>query len=250
MDEDGLASAVAALAAGPRSAFEALHNAHPSEPIAGIIKSNALPHEGGQSSEGGIYEVGCRLNHSCRPSTNHHFDAGRQLEVFVATRNVDEGEELTDYYTFLLNPAKARQADLLERFGFTCSCEVCSLPPSALADSDKRRASISATIDAIPSLVGSPLRLIIKVRQALKDCAAEGLVPFSVAIAWDAYQVAILYGDEASAKKWARRMLEYHILADGLDSTEVVEARRLEAEGPRKDPRFGKHGRKTVGGPE
>lgn len=249
LDEAGLATAVEALDERGRSAFLALSNAHPEEPLAGIVKSNALPHGSGEASSGGIYEIGCRLNHSCRPSTNHHFDDGRGVEVFQATRAVAAEEELTDYYTFLLKSSEERKADLRERFGFECACEVCSLPPVELAASDKRRAAINATLASIPSLISSPLRIIMKVRQALKDLEREGLVLVQPALAFDAYQVALLYGDVASAREWAKLMVKFHEVADGVDSTKCAEAREVVEADPRKDPRFGKYGRKSVGGP-
>lgn len=189
--------------------------------------------------------------------------------VFQAVHPISKGEEITHYYTFLLNSSRERREDLLAKFGFECACDVCALPAKEVEASDKRRAAVKAALEAIPGLLSSPLRIVLKVRQALRDLEREGLETGKAALAYDVFQVrsagggvasrraetefffqaALMYSDEASARKWAEFVIECHVVADGPDSTKCVEARK-EAAGLRKDPRFGKYGRKMVGGPD
>ncbi|KAK4705358.1 hypothetical protein P7C70_g847, partial [Phenoliferia sp. Uapishka_3] len=251
MSEGDLTNLIDALPEASRTTITDLCNVHPIDGVyTGIVKSNALPHEGGQAYEGGLYGVASRFNHSCVPNVNHHFDRERKVLVYMATRDVEADEELCSYYTFLLAPSKQRKQELEERFKFTCACEVCSSDEATISASDKRRGAIKATLEAIPTLIASPLRIILKVRQAIKDLDKERLVVGMAAFAFDAYQTAVLWGDEGSAKKWATFMVECHVRADGEDAAETKEAKRLEKASPKKDPGFGKYGKKTVGGPE
>ncbi|KAK4700960.1 hypothetical protein P7C70_g5280, partial [Phenoliferia sp. Uapishka_3] len=251
LSESDLTSLVLALPETSQAAVSSLCNVHPEEgTYTGIVKSNALPHEGGQAYEGGLYAIASRFNHSCVPNINPHFDRERGLLVYMATRDIKVDEELQSFYAYLLAPTGQRKMELEERFKFTCECEVCSLDEAGIMASDKRRGAIHATLEAIPKLISAPLRIILKVRQAIKDLEKERLVVGMAAFAFDAYQTAVLWGDEGSAKKWAGVMVKAHLKADGEDALETKEAKRLEKESPKKDQGFGKYGKKSVGGPE
>lgn len=146
------------------SQFYSLHNAHPDLPtLFGIVRTNGLPLD--DEDNGAIFELGCRFNHSCAPNVHHDWDAKREAIFFHATRAVRKDEELTIFYVRPLDSSVERQFKLRSTIGFSCTCEVCA--SADVAASDKRRESIKATTETLPSLGATPLRITIKVRQAL-----------------------------------------------------------------------------------
>ena len=55
-----------------------------------------------------------------------------------AYREITLGEEITVSY-IRLGFNSTQRAEALSRYGFTCTCELCSLPPEEKATSDKQR---------------------------------------------------------------------------------------------------------------
>jgi hypothetical protein len=60
-----------------------------------------------------------------------------------AVREVQAGSELTISYLDVLASKSERKLDGMERYGFICACEVCTLPAHKLNTSDKRRKQIT-----------------------------------------------------------------------------------------------------------
>ncbi|XP_011670741.1 histone-lysine N-methyltransferase SMYD3-like [Strongylocentrotus purpuratus] len=71
----------------------------------------------------GIYLRASMLNHSCDPNCAWVSD-GRKLRIRTI-KDVKEGEECTITYVDIMDPTKKRQADLKERYQFTCKCVKC-----------------------------------------------------------------------------------------------------------------------------
>ncbi|KAK0433555.1 hypothetical protein EV421DRAFT_2063169 [Armillaria borealis] len=131
-----------------QTAFMALHNSHTQDgsgPLMGVIRTNgyglaglhdeARPGPGGAYS--GVFNELSRLNHSCRPNTYRTFDMASFAMEIRAARDIEEGEELTTYYSDLLVPTATRQQQL-EPYGVRCDCISCSNP----GVSDARRREI------------------------------------------------------------------------------------------------------------
>ncbi|KAL8287414.1 hypothetical protein RQP46_003272 [Phenoliferia psychrophenolica] len=240
-----LASAISKLSSPDQAAFAALHNAHPHLPQAiGIIRTNGLEVN---DTEGGVFTFGSRFNHSCAPNVSHHWDERRQVQVFQANRAITPNEELTIYYVRLLDSSETRKTKLRTRFDFECACEVCA--GVDVAASDQRRQLVQSTTDQLPSLGSSPLRLVIKVREALKALDHERLAFGRGQLIFDVWQVSVMYGDKASADKWAKLLMELRRVTDGIDSEDYAEAKALVGSAARH-PMFAAMGRKVVGGPE
>ncbi|ORX40489.1 hypothetical protein BD324DRAFT_677953 [Kockovaella imperatae] len=64
-------------------------------------------------------------NHSCEPNAVVVFPhGGRDMDI-VAIRQIATGEEILTSYIDISLPLAERQADLKERYGFICDCELC-----------------------------------------------------------------------------------------------------------------------------
>ncbi|KAL5895516.1 hypothetical protein ACKVWC_000735 [Pyricularia oryzae] len=105
---------------------------------------------------------------------------------------------------------QSRQSTLLHRWGFKCTCALCSAPPSAVAASDARRTRAMSVRDGILAAVeAGELREAIELGKQLVDISArEGLASGL----GDHYEVlARLHaavGDLQGAGAYARRALE------------------------------------------
>ncbi|XP_023330710.1 SET domain-containing protein 5 isoform X2 [Eurytemora carolleeae] len=84
-----------------------------------------------------------RLNHSCRPNTEFHWNDELGCDELRAFRNISQGEELTNCYLDLTIKGRITQQErrslLKSGYGFDCNCEVCSLPFNLLEQDDKLR---------------------------------------------------------------------------------------------------------------
>jgi MYND finger/SET domain len=69
-----------------------------------------------------------RVNHSCIGNSAHFSDIhhNAQVEVLVATNDIQKGEEITFSYLTLSQSTQQERTDTLQRdYGFTCNCNVC-----------------------------------------------------------------------------------------------------------------------------
>ncbi|KAJ7605576.1 hypothetical protein FB45DRAFT_848849 [Roridomyces roridus] len=133
-----------------REAFMSLTVARPhttdgSGPIHGRIRTNGCSisnlrpgppgqWKGSDGQYGAILEKISRLNHSCSPNTQSHFDKASLSHSLFAVRDIAVGEELTNNYTPLLDSALQREWSL-KSYGIVCRCEACLDPRT----SDPRR---------------------------------------------------------------------------------------------------------------
>jgi hypothetical protein len=80
-------------------------------------------------------------------------------------RDIYKGEEITIYYLGAHKNCAARREALQAKFGFTCLCRLCSLPPEQSRENDKRLDEIyrlDGLIDrgGIEGILSSPLRTL------------------------------------------------------------------------------------------
>ncbi|KAK0241693.1 hypothetical protein EDD85DRAFT_993909 [Armillaria nabsnona] len=117
-----------------------------SGPIVGVIRTNGHILDGPickanpapKGAYAGVFNELSRLNHSCRPNTYRTFDMVSFAMEICAVRDIEEGEEITTYYTHLFLPTTTRQQNL-EPYGVRCDCASCSNPRV----SDDRRMEIA-----------------------------------------------------------------------------------------------------------
>ncbi|KAK4121889.1 SET domain-containing protein [Parathielavia appendiculata] len=123
-----------------------------------------------------------RINHACKPSALTHFNSTAFSNTVTAFHDILPGKEITISYSPFGLPSPARHKILLAKWGFTCTCALCSSPPHALAASDARRNKIEALGKEVVGLVEiggtadlkKAAELYAEVVDAVK---AEGLVP-------------------------------------------------------------------------
>ncbi|KAG8997872.1 hypothetical protein FRB94_002922 [Tulasnella sp. JGI-2019a] len=191
------------------------------DPFRRIVKTNCLP----MASRGqvGLFETICRVNHDCRPNALYCWDEALGKEVLHALVDIPAGEEISvNYYSILDGPA--RRAVLQSKFGFTCKCSCCSLPPSELGKSDKREAQLSRIIDTVAILIRTnPVSAIAQIRQAIVIIEREKDYGRLTAQFADAFQICAAWRDLPNAKVWATRAAEAsrRCYGDGEDAASL-----------------------------
>lgn len=68
---------------------------------------------------------------SCRPATSWRFDSTNFTLQLRALQPITSGSEITTSYIDILLPSSSRQSELRRKYGFTCSCTACTLPPAS-----------------------------------------------------------------------------------------------------------------------
>lgn len=112
--------------------FYTLHNCKSLErPLEqGIWYTNCFKvssYEDNTKSENGVFEIACRINHSCCPNAEYDWkkEIGR-MEI-VTKRNLKRGEEITHSYIEFLGHESVhdRRRRLQGSWNFLCRCERC-----------------------------------------------------------------------------------------------------------------------------
>ncbi|KAL8324301.1 hypothetical protein RB597_007846 [Gaeumannomyces tritici] len=169
---DSLSKKVAALSDDKRQAFFSLRNSVKDEATRelGITRTNALP-IGSDAATGGIFLEASRINHACLQNAQNTWNEGLQQLTIHAIRDINQGEEITIMYIEDRANRAARQRILQRNFRFTCSCQLCLLPPSLRASSDARLDEIQRVDKSIGDgiqITASPLQALHNARKLLK----------------------------------------------------------------------------------
>ena len=224
--EKDLARALKALPKDHQRAFLSLHNNYPGKnPLSNIIRSNGYP-LGPASEVGGVFPNLSRINHSCKPNAKHSYNPVLEKYVVHTIRPVAAGQEITVSY-LAGGDSQQRQERLREAFGFTCTCEICSLPPAERRASDNRliRAeSLNDTIGNAESVRYSPAKILKNCKKLLDIYNAEGIKDDRLPnLFYDCFQVVNMHGDQARASVFAKKYCVQKSIAEGSDSVDVLE---------------------------
>lgn len=223
---------VDALDKGQRDAFLSVHNIYPFENSAeqylGIVQSNALPMEAGNIA-GGIFLNPCRINHACDNNSQKSWNRSIKRHTVHALRDSQEGKEIAIYYLGVHKTRKARNDDLKERFQFTCSCRLCSLPLKQIQESDARLERILQLDNlfgqnGMQGILSSPLQILRYVDEQVQlynKQAADN--PVETRPHFDATQIFIAHGDLARGCVFTERAVSGWRTAFGDDSNQVLE---------------------------
>lgn len=207
----------------------------------GIARTNALP-LGASSSEVGIFILASRINHSCINNAQNTWNEKIQMMAIYATRDIDQGEEITIFYLHQHAGREERQRQLQDNFKFVCRCSLCSIPNPLLLKSDDRRYEMQRLDDEIgqPSrIMSDPLGALRKVSRMLDLLKQEGITDASVPRAYyDAFQIAALHRDLARSRVFAEKACSLRTELEGQDSPEVARLRKL-AQDPSTHRSFG-----------
>ncbi|KAL8356723.1 hypothetical protein RB601_001843 [Gaeumannomyces tritici] len=240
---DSLSKKVAALSDDKRQAFFSLRNSFEDEATRelGITRTNALP-IGSNAATGGIFLEASRINHACLQNAQNTWNEGLQQLTIHAIRDINQGEEITIMYIEDRANRAARQRTLQRDFRFTCSCQLCLLPPSLRASSDARLDEIQRLDKSIGDgiqITASPLQALHNVRKLLKLFEEEGLQDASVSRAYyDAFQIAVVHGDRARARVFGERAAATRAIVEGDDSP-TVRRMKDQARDPTRHPTYG-----------
>merc|ERR1711971_552775 len=84
-----------------------------------------------------------RINHSCQPNTEFHWEAAQGAEHLRAIRDIREGEELLDCYLDLTLEGRVtrdeRRRTLKGGYDFWCECASCDQPSGDIEGEDRLR---------------------------------------------------------------------------------------------------------------
>jgi hypothetical protein len=233
---------VVSLSEHQRQSFLTLYNLYPYQSIAeqslGIIRTNGLP-IGANGIEGGIFLDACRINHSCDNNAQKHWNQRIERHTVHALRDIPKGEEITIYYLGHDSSREVRQKKLQDKFGFLCSCRLCSLPAQQSRKNDERL----ERIDYLDDLIGRDgmqmqfsLRSLRYADERVRLYNEQGPGNSDVPRVYlDAAQIAVANGDLARGRIFAERAVEGWQTAHGGDSEEVIEYGPL-AQDPSKLP--------------
>jgi hypothetical protein len=87
----------------------------------GIFLTNGLTTHG----KGSIFKKVSRFNHSCDPNMLHCWSEEHNQMTLFATRDIEEGTELTISYISENLQVRQRRSLLSQNYGFACECELC-----------------------------------------------------------------------------------------------------------------------------
>ena len=212
------------------------------EKLRGIFRTNALP-MGEDLDTGGIFLNACRINHACDHNAVNFWNSniGSQLPngenpgqlTIHSARDIQKGEEITISYLSSLRNRQARQEELKENFNFTCSCQLCILPPNKSQESDvnlDRIHEIDGIIarGGIQEFVSSAHRFLGYVDEQVRIWG--DITPNIVGLGRaypDAFQIAVVNADVARARVFADRLLPLYQITLGEDSPDVIQYRKL-----------------------
>ncbi|TVY60112.1 SET domain-containing protein 5 [Fusarium oxysporum f. sp. cubense] len=231
------------LTSDQRRAFLSMCNVYPGEADSqylGIFRTNALPIESGS----GIFLAACRINHACDNNAQKAWNEGIKRHTVHALRDIDKGEEITITYVGILNNRRTRPEALRKKFKFTCSCNLCSLPPHLSAESDRRLDEIlrlDARIgrDGLVGILSDPKRVLGYVDQQVRLYNEQTLDDVGLPRAFfDAAQITVAHGDLARARVFTERAAAGWLVLEGDDSPRVLNAKQL-AQDPSSHDTYG-----------
>ncbi|KAG6026472.1 hypothetical protein E4U19_002597 [Claviceps sp. Clav32 group G5] len=214
-----------------RHAFLSMNNVHPfndtAEQYIGIFRTNALPTEE-FPDKAAIFLEASRINHDCDNNAIHNWNETIKRHTVHAIREIEEGEEITLSYVSLLEDRETRQSKLKEKFNFTCTCRVCSLPEEQSQERDRKLEEIVRTnellkICMLQSTV-SPLMILGYLYDQKRRYIELGREDCGYAqILEEALTILIAHGDLARGRLLAQKVASLWKILVGNDSPQTDE---------------------------
>jgi hypothetical protein len=228
-----------------RQSLLSMHNIYPCSDVAeqcmGIIRTNALP-VGSKGIGGAIFLEACRINHACDNNAQKNWNERIERHTVHALRDIAKGEEITIFYLGSDSVRKLRQKKLQDKFGFQCSCQLCSLPEEESRQSDRRLARIHVLDDLIGRdgmTMNFSLQTLRYTDESVQLYNEQGPGDSGLSRTYlDAAQISIAKGDLARGRIFAERAVDGWRTAYGNDSKEVIEHGAL-CQNPASLPLYG-----------
>ncbi|KAK0716660.1 hypothetical protein B0T21DRAFT_266491, partial [Apiosordaria backusii] len=177
--------------------------------VENVLRTNAFSTRVGEGDYMAVYPTVSRINHACMPNAYTRF-VQESLQVSIAaSKPIHPGEEITISY-LTLGKTHSERTHLLKRWGFTCTCPLCTASPEAIAASDARRKEIEKLRDsAIRAFqANKPYQALRLTRQVLPLLAKEELFPVESEQLENLSRIYWVLNDMEKAEKYARRSLE------------------------------------------
>lgn len=166
--------------------------------LAGIFQTNAIPMGNtntviGCQPSAGIFSLACRVNHSCCANSVYRWDSVSKRERVIAQRKIEAGDEITFNYVQHYWTFSQRRSLLREKFGFECSCELCSQNKIELHGSDTRRKEMQELYNMIPIVAKTDILQALTMSTRVIDFLVQEKIDVPVNLHnayYDAYQMA------------------------------------------------------------
>ncbi|KAF2261417.1 SET domain-containing protein [Lojkania enalia] len=106
-----------------------------------VMETNSFATKVEDAQTKALFPLVSRINHACNPNAFVMFSPSGVSIGIKAYHDILPGEEITISYLFLGLPT-LRRHERLEKWGFKCTCPLCSASPNARFASDTRRIRI------------------------------------------------------------------------------------------------------------
>ncbi|KAI0532073.1 hypothetical protein GGR58DRAFT_523593 [Xylaria digitata] len=177
--------------------------------IEDILGTNSFSYTLGGDSHMALYPEVARINHACKPNAFVRFSATSFDVKVVAFRDIEIGEEITISYIPMNLPREKRQRDL-RRWGFECTCSLCTASKTEIAASDYRREKIASLQEEVLKAIGE-LDGTTAVRAAHEILALVKAEDIPTMVASQYEVLARLFwkaGDTETATQYAQQSLD------------------------------------------
>ncbi|KAI1913401.1 hypothetical protein LOZ65_005831 [Ophidiomyces ophidiicola] len=203
--------------------FFSLENAH--KEALGVFLGTAMTNAmamGVQAKACGVYLNVSRINHGCRPNAVAIFNDSGEVMVHVM-KGIPKGKEITITYIEPALTFSVRKNHLKHKFGFNCTCELCSRSPEERYASDMRLGAIvllSKTIRVEGIAINEPLETLQNAHALWFLLKEEGIAEMiAPTFYYDAAIIAFAHGDRARTKVFAEKAKKAARLAYGANHT-------------------------------
>ncbi|CAH0037155.1 unnamed protein product [Clonostachys solani] len=201
--------------------FDVTGNRNRSEDLELVMRTNGIKlRDPNHDMMYGLFEVACRINHSCLPNTHSSWDPEKGTIEIYATQSIPQGEEITSTYIGNLGEYALRQECLAYIFRFTCRCCLCTLPEEDRESSDLR-------IQEINYLRRQDVSTLSQIRELLQLYDQESIADWQPVEAYEgAWRLARRSGYKTRARIFAERGAKLCAEIEGFDGANTVEWRK------------------------
>ena len=214
-------------------------------PLVCRIQTNSFEAEVDGRKHAYLFDKTSRFNHSCKPNISFYHNPLTQLRAVYATRDIKAGEELcVTYLAKTYVPYSQRQADLLERYNFTCMCEVCSASKAERVQFDKERVDVTVLLHRLSGIRFQGMQwqqgrtFLNDGRRAIDLITSCGLHSSKTEVVYDRMaDIALFFADKPRAIVFCRRMIEVKMHRYGLDDVTLPRACSALEDGLLEEPK-------------
>ncbi|KAI1138320.1 SET domain-containing protein [Hypoxylon sp. FL0543] len=133
--------AVDQLSEPDRVLLLARNNVFSADIVEDVLRTNAFSFALAGETHMALYPKVARVNHACRPNAFIRFTPSSLAVSVVALKDIEPGEEISITYVPMGKTREERRAGL-SKWGFNCTCSLCTGSKAEIAASDYRREKI------------------------------------------------------------------------------------------------------------